>query len=214
MIKLKGLVEINKVRKNGERYDFRKFPNLLVDDGKEYILDFFGGIKSWHKPQSSYSSGIQDLWTWKRFAEMGTCMFNNASTERRDGTYGVPSGQQCSYPISDIVLVSPEDSFLSNSVGNRIQLTVRRIDQTLEFIGKFEVPGNIPSGTLIREFGLFLKHTGPIIDPSFLEGQKPHSMLCRTSLWGSGVCGGTGVYTDNPLTATDDIEIRWKFGEL
>ena len=213
-MKFKGLVEVNKKRKNSERYDYREFPNLLVDDGKEYILDFLGGIKTWHKPQNSYSSGVVDLWTWKRFAEMVICMFNNSSTERVNDINGVPSGQICSYPISTTMLVSPEDSFLSKSVGNRIQLTVRRVDQTLEFIGTFQVPGNIPSGSEIREFGLFLRHYGPSEDPSFLETQKPFTMLCRTTLWGSGVCGGTGVYTDNPLVANDDIEIRWKFGEI
>lgn len=214
MIKLKGLVEINKVKKNGKRYDYREYPNLLVDDGKEYILDGFGGIKTWHKPQTSYSSGVEDLWSWKRFAQMGICMFNNASPERAAGTNGIGSGVISNYPIVDTMLVSPEDSFLSKGVGNRIQLEVRRVDQTLEFIGKFEVPGNVPSGAQIRELGLFMKHTGPTEDPSFLESQKPSSMLCRTVLWGSGVIGGTGFYADSPLIATDDIEIRWKFGEL
>lgn len=214
MIKLKGLVEINKIDKNGKRYDHREYPNLLVDDGKEYILDGFGGRKTWHKPQASYVSGVVDLWSWKRFAQIGICMFNNASPERAAGTNGIPSGQICNYPISNTILVNSEDSFLSNPVGNRIQLTVRRVDQTLEFIGTFEVPGNIPSGTEIRELGLFLKHTGPTEDPSFVESQKPSSMLCRTVLWGSNTCGITGVYTDSPLVANDNIEIRWKFGEL
>ena len=212
MIKLKGLVEINKVKKNGKRYDFRKYPNLLVDDGKEYILDGFGGIKTWHKPQSSYVSGVEDLWNWKRFAQVGICMFNNASAERAAGTNAVSGAT--SYPISDTVLVSPEDSFLSNAVGNRIRLSVRRVDQTLEFLGNFEVPGNIESGVEIRELGLFLRKTGPTVDPSFLESQKPYSMLCRTVLWGSGYVTGTGYYADSPLVATDDIEIRWKFGDI
>jgi len=61
---------------------------------------------------------------------------------------------------------------------------------------------------------LFLKSTGPTADPSLIETEKPSAMLCRSSLWGSGVCGVTGVYTDDPLIANDDIEIRWKFGEI
>jgi len=213
MFALKGMVESNKIRKDGTRYDFRKHRNLLVDDGKEYILDGFAGIKTWHKPQETYSSGTIDLWAWKRFGGAGACMFSNASVERANGINGIPSGS-CDYPILSTQLVSPEDSTLSKQVGTRIQLTKTRRDQTVEFVGRFEVPGNIPSGTQIREFGLFLKPTGPSADPSFLESAKPYTMLCRTVLWGSGVCGVTGVYRDEPLIANDDVEIRWKFGEI
>jgi hypothetical protein len=212
-MKFKGLVTSNKVRKNGERYEHREYPNLLVDDGKEYILDFLAGIKSWHLPGAT-GSGVEGLLTFTRYGAAGDSMFNNSSTERRDGIKGVPTGAICNYPMSSTILVSPEDSFLSNEVGQRIVLTARRVDQTVEFTGRFNVPGDIPSGTLIREFGLFLKATGPVQDPSFVENQKPSTVLCRTSLWGSGVCGGTGVYTDSPLVANDDVEIRWKLGEI
>ena len=212
-MKFKGLVTSNKVRKNGERYDYKEHPNLLLDDGKEFILDFVAGIKSWHLPGAT-TSGVEGLLTFTRYGAAGDSMFNNSSSERRDGIKGVPSGAACSYPMASTILVSPEDSFLSNEVGQRIALTARRIDQTVEFTGRFNVPGDIPSGTQIREFGLFLKATGPAQDPSFVEGQKPSTILCRTSLWGSGVCGGTGVYTDSPLVANDDVEIRWKLGEI
>lgn len=212
-MEFKGLVTSNKIRKNGERYEFRKHPNLLVDDGKEYILDFLAGLKSWHKP-SATGSGVEGLMTFVRYGAAGDSMFNNSSTERRDGIKGVPSGAICSYPISSTILVSPEDSNLSNQVGQRIVLSARRVDQTVEFFGRFNVPGDIPSGTQIREFGLFLQATGPAQDPSFVENQKPYTILCRVPLWGSGVCGGTGVYTDEPLVANDDVEIRWKVGEV
>ena len=211
-MKFKGFVTSNKVRKNGERYDWREHPNLLLDDAKEYILDFLAGIKSWHAP-SETGSGAVGLMTFVRYGAVGDSMFNNASSERRDGIKGVPSGS-CDYPISNTLLVSPEDSFLSNEVGTRIALTARRVDQTVEFTGRFNVPGDIPAGTPIREFGLFAKSTGPSEDPSFVENQKPSTMLCRVSLWGSGVCGVTGVYTDEPLVADDDVEIRWKVGEI
>jgi len=212
-MKFKGLVTSNKIKKNGERYEHRKHPNLLVDDGKEYILDGFAGIKSWHNLGAA-GSGAVGLLTFKRYGGAGTCMFNNSSSERAVGTQGIPSGQICNYPIGSTILVSPEDSNLSNEVGSRVVLTARRVDQTVEFIGRFNVPADIPSGTEIREFGLFLKSTGPTADPSLIETEKPSAMLCRSSLWGSGVCGVTGVYTDDPLIANDDIEIRWKFGEI
>ena len=211
-MKIIGLVSSNKVNKDGERYEWREHPNLLVDDGKEYILDFVAGIKSWHVPGAA-GSGVAGLMTFVRKGAAGDSMFNNASVERRDGIKGVPEGSS-DYPTSSTQLVSPEDSTLSNEVGTRITLTARRVDQTVEFTGRFNVPGDIPSGTEIREFGLFLQSTGPSADPSFIEAQKPSAMLCRVSLWGSGTVGGTGVYTDDPLVANDDVEIRWKLGEL
>jgi len=211
--KFEGEVTTCLVRKDGTRYNHRKYPNLLVDDGKEYILDFLAGIKSWHKV-SATESGVIGLLTFNRWGALGISMFNNASVDRAVGRNGIPTGLQCNYPIASTVLVSPEDSTLSNQIGNRVALTASRRDQTVEFVGKFEVPGNIPSGSQIREFGLFLKSTGPTADPSLVEAQKKSSMLCRVSLWGSGVCGVEPVYTDSPLVATDDIEIRWKFGEL
>jgi len=213
MLKLKGLVEVNTIHKDGRRENIGHYPNLLVDDGKEYILDFFGGLKSWHNP-SATASGTAGLMTFKRYGALGDSMFHNSSVQRAQGLKGIPTGAQEDYPIVDTQLVSPEDSFLSSEIGNRVQLTVTRRDQTLEFVGRFLVPGDIPSGTQVREFGLFLRSTGPVNDPSFSDLSKPNTMLCRTVLWGSGVVGGTGVYTDNPLTALDDIEIRWKFGEL
>ena len=207
-----GEIDFNKIRKNGERYDFRKKSNLLVDDGKEYILDFFAGLKSWHNI-SATESGATKLLTFERRAGVGICMFNNASSERVDGTNGIP-GSGCDYPILLTELVSPEDSVLSNEIGSRIVLTATRRDQTVEFVGKFVVPGDIPSGSEIREFGLFLGPTGPVGDPSFHDSYKHNTMLCRAVLFGTGVCVGSGVYIDDPLVANDDIEFRWKFGEL
>lgn len=219
-MRLKGLVESNNINKKGIRYNYRKHPNLLVDDGKEYILDFFGGIKSWHNPTETGAIAT-GLLTFQRWGAAGESMFSNASRERAIGQNGIPTGIVCNYPVGQTVLVNPEDSFLSNEVGLRRQLTVTRRDQTLEFICRFRVPGDIPSGTELREFGLFLKSTGPLADPTLVDSQKPFTMLCRSALWGSGVCGLTGninygqsIYTDNPLVANDDVEIRWKFGEL
>lgn len=211
MIGFKGEVESWKVKKNGVKYDFRKHPNLLVDDGFEYILDFFAGKKSWHTPGAE-ASGVAGLLSFTRWGGAGICMFNNSSSEARSGKNGVSGGDF--YPTTTTVLVSPEDSFLSNEVGSRSAVVAKRRDQTVEFTARFNVPGDIPSGTEIREFGLFLQATGPIADPSQVESQKPYSMLCRVTLWDSGVVGGTGVYTDGPLVATDDVEILWKFGEL
>ena len=211
-----GEVSIRTIDKKGNKSDWRPYNNLLVDDGKEYILDFFGGRKNWHLPKdpTAYATGDVGLWTQPRYGAVGICMFNNASSQRVDGINGVPSGGECDYPVSDYILVSPEDSFLSNEVGTRIELDVTRRDQTLEFFGRFNVPGNLPTGTEIREFGLFIGSTGPAHDPSYHDGSKPSTMLCRVALYGSGLCGITGVYTDDPLVATDDVEIRWKFGEI
>jgi len=209
---IKFNLEYNKIRKNGKRYAFGKTHNLLVDDGKEYILDGLAGIKFWSNPTAT-ESGATKLGTFTRFGGVGVCMFNNSSTERVDGINGI-TGSGCSYPILTTELVSPEDSTLSRETGTRAWLTATRRDQTVEFVGRFTVPGDIASGAQIREFGLFLKQTGPLGDPSFNDVFKPSTMLCRAALFGTGVCGGTGVYIDEPLIANDDIEFRWKVGEL
>jgi len=212
---LEGSVEFWKVKKDGTKVLWGERSNLLVDDGKEYILDFFGGRKTWHDPKDpgAYGTGNVGLWNWTRYAAAGKCIFNNSSQERANGQNAIPSGS-CAYPISETLLVSPEDSTLSREVGNRIVLSVDRRDQTLEFTGRFNVPGDLPTGVKIREWGLFLGSSGPAHDPSYHEASKSSSMLCRVSVYGSGVCSGTGVYIDEPLVADEDIEIRWKFGEL
>lgn len=211
---LKGKITINKVRKDGTRYDFREVKNLFIDDGKEYVLDFLGGLKTWHNPQTTYTSGMVDLWNTSRYIGIGRCMFNNKCLERAKGQNGILTGTESSYPVSETLLVSPEDSFLSNEVGTRRLATVTRRDQTLELYARFEVPSNIAVGTKIREFGYFLGLTGPTNDPSYSDTDKPKTMICRSALYGSGIIGGTGVYSDNPLIANDDVELRWKFGEL
>lgn len=213
---IKGKVFVNQITKDGIQYDFKEYPNMRVDDGTEYLLDFFCGRKSWHDPKdrSEYGTGQVGLWTTERWVGAGTCMFNNASAERVDGQDGIPDGSGLNYPIATTELVSVEDSFLSREVGSRVQATPTRVDQTVELYAEFSVPGDIPSGTEIREYGLFLSSSGPSGDPSALDARKPNAMLCRTVRHDTGIEGGTGYYTDDPLIATDTIQIRWKVGEV
>lgn len=214
--KIKGEVQYNFVKKDGTKYGFGKFPNMRVDDGTEYLLDFFAGIATWHNYSSNratYGTGQTELWDKRRWVGLGTCMFNNSSEERVSGLQGIPSGNT-SYTIADTDLVSVEDSTLSNEVGSRVQATPDRTDQTAELYALFDVPGDIPSGTEIREFGLFLSDSGPNHDPSNHDQCKPKAMLCRSVRYGTGMIGGTGYYTDDPLIANDDIQIRWKVGEV
>ena len=127
VIGFKGEVESWKVKKNGVRYNYRKHPNLLVDDAIEYILDFVAGRKSWHEPSATVS-GVGGLFSFTRYGGAGICMFNNASIEARTGKNGITGADF--YPLTTTVLVSPEDSFLSNEVGSRVQVTAKRRDQT------------------------------------------------------------------------------------
>ena len=105
-------------------------------------------------------------------------------------------------------------------------MNAKRRDQTVEFSVSFNVPGDIPSGTDIRELGIFLGITGPTKDPSNSESQKSKSILCRSTIQNSGyynAAGATGnkgdpgfklCYVDEPLHVTNDIEVQWDFGEL
>jgi len=225
---MKGRQRIRQKNKNGK---FEKwsdwYPNLFVDDGVELTEDFLFGLKSWWNPkdQGEYVGGDSG-WNTIRYVQPGMCVFNNASPERATGGNGIPPGSEWDYPVDDTWLVSPEDSFMSRPTGSRVVLNAKRRDQTVEFSVSFNVPGDIPSGTDIREMGIFLASTGPIKDPSNSELQKSKSIICRSSICSTGYynsAGATGnkgdpgfklCYTDQPLHVTNDIEIQWEFGEL
>lgn len=214
--------------KKGKWQEWSKwFPNLFVDDGIELTEDFLFGLKSWWNPkdQGDYGGGDSG-WNTVRYVQAGISMFNNASAERATGIDGIVPGDEYGYPVDDTWLVSPEDSFLSRPIGSRVVLTATRRDQTVEFDVSFNVPGDIPPGTDIRELSIFLDGTGPIKDPSNSDANKPKSMLCRSVYGSTGYynqAGQTGqqgeagfklCYTDEPLNVTTDIQIQWEFGEL
>jgi len=203
------------------------YPNLFVDDGIELTLDFLFGLKSWWNPkdQGDYEGGDSG-WNTQRSAMAGVCMFNNASPERATGLNGIPSGDEYDYPVDDTMLVSPEDSFLSRPTGSSVVPIIKRRDQTVEFSISFDVPGDIPSGTPLREVAIFLTGQGPTKDPSGSDSNKPFAMVARSVYGNTGYyneAGQTGqqgeagfklCYTDNPLVVTNDIDIQYEFGEL
>lgn len=209
----------------------RTSPNLYVDDGKELTLDFLFGLQSWWNPldQGAYTSNNIG-WNTTRYVGFGSCMFNNSSAERASGIDAIPIGFNCNYPVNDIYLVEPEDSFLSREVsGSRVALSCTRRDQTVEMSAVIDVPGDVPIGTYIREFGVFLAQTGPAHDPGYHDLSKPRAMICRASLFDTGwyclsgsVCspcasGSAGAvlcYENDPYYATGQIQFRWVFGEL
>ena len=126
-------------------------------------------------------------------------------------------------------MVEPEDSYLSKEIGNRVLCVITRRDQSVEIRANIQVPSDVPSGTRLREFGTFLRQTGPSRDPSLVNAQKPYAMLCRSALYGTGwyreiggvsvPCSETDVgavlcYEDDPYIVTKDVILRWRFGEL
>lgn len=208
----------------------RKTPNLFVDDGKELTLDFLMRGRSWwnYKDEHLYTGGDSG-WKVTRYVGYGTSMFNNSSFARASGQLGIATGQECLYPVETTWLVSPEDSFLSNEIGNRVQVSVTRRDQTVEIKASLNSPGDVPLGTNIREFGIFLEASGPTSDPSLNDDQKSRAMICRAVLSDTGYysnVGGTCVevgsgdpgavlcYKDDPYTINGDITFRWIFGEI
>lgn len=215
-MKFNNYVEVCFVDKEGKEYGHSRHPNLVVDDGMEYILDFMCGIATWHNymNEDSYGTGMVGLWNTTRYVGVGTCAFNNASSQRAFGRNALPTGTCATgFLIEDTLLVSNEDSTLSREVGTRVQPTKTREDQTVELAAEFTVPGDIPSGTEIREYGFFLSSSGPAQDPSYHDASKPNTMLCRAVRYTTGVCGGTGIYLDDPLVANDTIRIRWKVSD-
>ena len=225
---LKGRQRRRQKNKDGKWEEWSKwYPNLFVDDGIELTNDFLFGLKSWWNPkdQGDYTGGDSG-WNTIRYVQPGVCMFNNASVERAEGKNGITPGTEYNYPVDDTWLVSPEDSFISRATGQRVVLNAKRRDQTVEFSIKFNVPGDIPSGTPVRELAVFMASSGPTKDPSNSEPQKSKSIICRSVYANTGYYnagGATGnkgdpgfklCYTDEPLNVTTDIEIQWDFGEL
>ncbi len=229
-VDFKGFLEIYEKDEHGEFTVLVKTQeNLFVDDGKELTLDFLWGIASWwnYMDTGSYTSSNIG-WNTTRYMGFGTCMFSNASQERVSGMTGIPSGEECSYPVAETLLVSPLDSFLSNEIGQRVACQITRADQTVEIMAQADVPGDIPVGTALREFGMFLKASGPATDPSYSNANKDRAMICRSTRKGTGYygigpggcasvgSGSTGAvlcYYDDPYVVNADIQIRWKFGE-
>lgn len=200
--------------------------NLWVDDGKELTLDFLFGIKSWWNPldQGDYGSGNIG-WDVHRYVGFGECMFNNSSFERASGIYGVPSGEELNFPVATTFLVSPEDSFLSAEIGNRVEVECTRRDQIVELSTLVHIPSDIPASENMREFAIFLQDNGPTHDPSLLDSNKPKSIICRASLYGTGWYNSGGpcseydndailCYYDSPYVTIGDIKLMWLFGEL
>lgn len=218
-----GILEQYERDENGEfTVLVKRSKNLFVDDGKEAALDALFG----------YTGGRSkaDWWnTENRYIGYGICCFDNESFERASGMNAIPSGSECDYPVETTMLVSPEDSFLSREIGQRTGVTPTRRDQTVELSAVINVPGDIPVGTQVREFGIFAATRGPFNDPSNFDSQKPRVMICRTTQVGtgyfcssgascvpcaSGASGAMLCYTDDPWIATGDRKLYWKFGEI
>jgi len=227
----RGEIEIYESEEDYELGNYvRKVKNLYLDDGKELTLDFLLGLKSWWNPldQEDYTS-INTRWDTKRYMGFGTCMFSNSSFARASGIEGIGSGTECQFKVEDTWLVEPEDSYLSKEVGSRVLIQATRRDQTVEMKVNVQVPGDLPVGTMLREFLISLQNSGPTRDPSLVDDQKPFSAVCRSALAGtgwfsrdSGVClpcgstdpGATLCYYDDPYEVNTDIILRYKFGEL
>jgi len=222
---LKGKVKIYERDEEGNYTRLiRESHNLWVDDGKELVLDFLWGLKSWWNPKTQYTGGDSG-WNTTRYVGFGDCMFSNKSFERASGIKGIENGEEYNYKVEDTYLVSPEDSFLSSEVGNRNTATITRRDQVVEIETIIGVPNNVPASTEIREFGLFLGSTGPSKDPSLDESSKPYAMICRSALFGTGYYNESGpceaddsgaklCYYDDPYVVTEDVQLVWEFGEL
>lgn len=224
----KGRQRYRTKKEDGKWQEWSKwYPNLFVDDGIEATLDFLFGLKSWWNPkdQGDYAGGDSG-WDTVRSVQAGVCMFNNASQQRATGLNGIPDGDEYDYPVDDTWLVSPEDSFLSRPTGLYVTPVITRRDQTVEIRISFDVPGDLPNPTSVREIAIFLSGYGPTKDPSNSDSNKPLTMIARSVYAATGYfnqAGETGqqgdpgfklCYEDSPLEVTNDIEIQYEFGEL
>ena len=216
----KGKVRYRQKEEDGEMGEWTPwFPNLFVDDGKEAMLDWLFGKLNWLDP-----TGDGQLFTEERYVQAGESLFNNKDFGRLTGQKGIPDGEEWNYKTEDWLLVSPEDSFLSSPVGDPILIDCERRDQVMEFSARFDVPGDLPTGTEIRELAVFFGEGGPAHDPSYHDDSKPNAMICRSTVYDTDYfneSGETGTgdgfeqcYVDEPFVVLTDIEFQWNFGEL
>lgn len=223
----KGKIQILEKDEHGDWHIVKEKDNLLVDDGKELILDFLFGRKSWWNPKETQNyEGGDSGWDTNTYVGFGECMFNNASSERAAGTNTV-SGNEYNYQVDDTWLVSPEDSFLSSELsGSRNKLSVTRRDQQVEMSTSITPGVDVPNGATVREFGVFLESSGPDEDPSLVDAEKPNSMICRVSMYDTGYFDVSGneyneketynelCYKDDGYVINAESKFRWIFGEI
>jgi len=184
-MKLKGTVELYQIdRKTGQIYNRNVGPNMIVETGKEFMLDEALDNDKWNS-----GSGVSAI-------ALGI------STDTNDGVLGPNVGREVdvSGPWQG---VSEDDWRLTSEIARSsiIKNATSSIDQRIDIFAQFVDAqfSGYESGSFapIREVGLFLHPTTPPAqNPQDYPANKPYAMVGRRLYYGKNVV--TGKFVDAP----------------
>ena len=192
--KLKGFVELYQYDPvTGRKYNYNRGPNMIVETGKEFILDEIIN----NLPANKWNGG-----TGVRAIAIGS------STDTNAGVMGPSSGIDITILGAAWNGVSEDDYRLSGEFARSgiIRPATVRIDQRVEIYAQFADSqfASVATGSWapIREVGVFLG-TGsmePAANPQDNAVYRPFAMISRRLYY--GINTGSGKYVDAPY---------WKF---
>jgi hypothetical protein len=187
MLKLKGSMRLYVLDTDSGRIlnDTGFRPNMLVETGKEFILNEIFNVDKWNS-----GDGIQS-------AALG------GSTNTNAGVVGPTAGLDILKAGAAWGGVVEDDWRLSDEFARSVIISATRTDQYIVAIAQF-VDGQLPfvSGVCkIREAGLFLHpSTAPIQDPQADPAQKPYAMVARRVYFGETATH----FVDRPFYKIED----------
>ena len=161
--------------------------NLIVETGKEFILDEIFDNGKWNSGIGIQSMAVGD------------------STDTNAGVLGPNAGR-------DVVIggawngVSEDDWRLSSETARSIIISVARVDQSIVAIAQF-LDGQFsePSPIKIREVGIFLHETDqPVANPQDNPAEKPKAMVARRVYFGYDDEDAPTKYVDRPYYKVKD----------
>lgn len=167
-------------------YDTGFKPNMIVESGKEFILDEIFDNSKWNS-----GNGIQ-------------AMALGDSTDTNTGIQGPNDGRDITISGAAWNGVSEEDYKLSSEIARSSILSVTRTDQSIVAIAQF-VDGQFSASSPveIREAGIFLHETtAPSADPDKVPSQKPYAMIARRVYYGKNAA--ETKYVDRPFYKVKD----------
>lgn len=187
-MQIKGSIKIYKIDlKTGREYNVDKGHNILVETGKEFILDEIFNNSKWNSALGIRAIAIGD-----------SCNSQNGQIQGPAPGVDVLKGGNWNGPSED-------DFILSSEMARATITQVDRSKQTLRAYAQFSSAemSAFTTGSIarIREAGLFLHPTTPPAgDPQDNADYKPYAMVARKCYYGTQ----GNYYVDRPYLAVLD----------
>lgn len=223
----------NIIRKLGEN------TNRMVYAGREAWLDFMFGVENWFSGAAGYDADVAGSTHWhpNRMIAVGTVADDNDGYFEGNGWLLAGSGltgTTITTGTNFAYLPNLNDNYMSSAMSGNgatdeyntgVALFYKQADRVVRTARSVQIeatfnycndPANantetIPTGTQIREMGIFLGGTPTgVISPSTDRTQRPRTMMNRSVRY--TVTGG--YIEDNPITVgSNKITIRYTFSD-